>query len=158
MAETTVTTNGKGGKGYARKLQEVLDPVNQLLDEAARKGIGFELYMRTFPGGDSASYGAPTDRSGGESASAQCVSVLEIGDVNTINPQSGLTVTEQPEPLSLAAREVLYQKLQFMAGTVGGIANRQDEPSTDECIAMMIILYEIADQIFPERKEQEQGQ
>lgn len=35
---------------------------------------------------------------------------------------------KKPVPLSLAAREVLYQKLQFMAGTVGGIANRQDEP------------------------------
>lgn len=63
----------------------------------------------------------------------------------------------QHKALSLEAREVLYQKLQFMAGTVGGIANRQDEPSADECIAMMIILYEIADQIFPERKGQEQG-
>lgn len=60
----------------------------------------------------------------------------------------------QHESLSLAAREVLYQKLQFMAGTVGGIAERNDAPSADECIAMMIILYEIADQIFPERKEQ----
>ena len=155
MAETTVTTNGKGGKGYAKKLQEVLDPVNQLLDEAARKGIGFELYMRTFPGGDSASYGAPNDRSGGESASAQCVSLIEIGDVNTINQQSGWTAIEQHEHLSLAAREMLFQKLQFMASSVGGIAERHDTPSTDECIGMMAILYGIADQIFPERKEQE---
>lgn len=157
MAETTVTTNGKGGKGYARKLQEVLDPVNQLLDEAARKGIGFKLYMRTFPGGDSASYGAPDDRSSGEMASAECVSFIEIGDVNTINSQSFRAVMKQHEPLSLAAREVLYQKLQFMASTVGGIAERHDAPSTDECIGMMAVLYEVADEIFPERKEQGQG-
>ena len=58
----------------------------------------------------------------------------------------------QHEPLSLSDRELLFQKLCFMASTVGGIAERHDTPSTDDCIAMMAILYEIADQIFPEGK------
>ena len=64
---------------------------------------------------------------------------------------------QRHEPLSLAARELLFQKLSFMACAVGGIAERHDTPSTDECIAMMAILYEIADQIFPERKEERGG-
>jgi hypothetical protein len=41
-----------------------------------------------------------------------------------------------------------------MASVVGGIADRHDEPSTNDCIAMMAILYEIADQIFPKGNEQ----
>ena len=57
---------------------------------------------------------------------------------------------QQHEPLTLKTRELLFQKLYFMAGAVGGIADRHDTPSTNDCIAMMSILYEIADQIFPE--------
>ena len=60
---------------------------------------------------------------------------------------------QQHEPFSREARELLFQKLNFMAGTVGGIADRHDEPSTNDCIAMTSILYEVADQIFPEGKE-----
>ena len=56
---------------------------------------------------------------------------------------------QQHEPLSRETRELLFQKLYFMAGAVGGIADRHDEPSTNDCIAMMAILYEIADQILP---------
>ena len=63
----------------------------------------------------------------------------------------------QHEPLSLSDRELLFQKLNFMACAVGSIAERHDTPSTDECIAMMAIIYEIADQIFPERKEERGG-
>lgn len=89
MAENTITRNYGNGKGYTAKLQSVLDPVNQLLDEAARKGIGFELYMRTFPRGDAATYHIPRDRSEGESASAGCVSLIEILDVYERDPMSG---------------------------------------------------------------------
>ena len=62
---------------------------------------------------------------------------------------------QQHEPLSRETRGLLFQKLSFMAGTVGGIADRHDTPSTNECIGMMAILYEIADQIFPEGNEQQ---
>ena len=74
------------GKGYTAKLKTLLDPVNQLLTEASKSGVFFELYMDTFPGGDAATYSCPRDRSEGEAASAECVSFIEITDVYKRDP------------------------------------------------------------------------
>ena len=82
MADSILSRNRGRGKGFTEKLQKMLDPVNELLMDAAKDGVGFELYLTTFPGGDSATYH-------GESASAECVSLIEILDVNTMEPQTG---------------------------------------------------------------------
>lgn len=89
MADSILSRNRGRGKGFTEKLQSVLDPVNQLLTDAAREGLGFELYMRTFPRGDAATYHIPRDRSEGESASAGCVSLIEILDVYERDPING---------------------------------------------------------------------
>ncbi len=90
----TITAKEADGKGYAAKLQGLIDPVNGLLTAAAKDGVGFELYLRTFPGGGAATYHKPSDPTEGESASAECVSIIEILDVNTINQQTGQYIRE----------------------------------------------------------------
>ena len=71
----------------ASKLQNLLSPVNEFLMATAQKGITFELFLHTFPGGYASTY--PSDETSGESAVAESVSYIEIGDIYSYDGETG---------------------------------------------------------------------
>ena len=50
-------------------------------------------------------------------------------------------------------RERIYWQLGFIASVVGDMPNMESEFSVNDCCGIMTLLYEIADKVFPEGKQ-----